>query len=242
MIDNKDLLKLKIPKNSTIVVHASLKNLENDITKYSEITKEILEKFDDVFNPIDIFVPTFTYSFTKNKAFDVANSTSEVGRFSEEVRKYLPARNRSVDPIFSVINYKNDANVYDIDNSEAFGTKSIWSYLENTQHYIFNINLDSPIVATQLHYLEHQHKVPYRFNKFFEGSITDNNRIKSTVNYKYYVRNSDLPNEWDRNKIYTYAKSNNAVKQLQNIKVFNWNKLSNLLSQNLKKNSSFLLK
>ena len=77
--------------------------------------------------------------------------------------------------------------------------------------------------------------MPYRFNKFFEGSITDNNRIKSTVNYKYYVRNSDLPNEWDRNKIYTYAKSNNAVKQLQNIKVFNWNKLSNLLSQNLKK-------
>ena len=60
MIDNEDLLKLKIPKNSTIVVHASLKNLENDITKYSEITKEILEKLDDVFNPIDIFVPTFT--------------------------------------------------------------------------------------------------------------------------------------------------------------------------------------
>ena len=48
MIDNEDLLKLKIPKNSTIVVHASLKNLENDITKYSEITKEILEKLDDV--------------------------------------------------------------------------------------------------------------------------------------------------------------------------------------------------
>ena len=59
-------------------------------------SQEILEKLDDVFNPIDIFVPTFTYSFTKNKAFDVANSTSEVGRFSEEARKYLPARNRSV--------------------------------------------------------------------------------------------------------------------------------------------------
>ena len=48
MIDNEDLLKLKIPKNSTIVVHASLKNLENDTKKYSEITKEILNEIKKV--------------------------------------------------------------------------------------------------------------------------------------------------------------------------------------------------
>ena len=106
-----------------------MKNLENDTKKYSEITKEILEKLDDVFYPVDIFVPTLPIPLQRIKHL-MWLIHSEVGRFSEEVRKIYLQEIEASDPIFSVINYRNDTNVYDIDNSEAFGVKSIWSYLE----------------------------------------------------------------------------------------------------------------
>ena len=49
-----------------------------------------------------IIIPTFTYSFTRTRKFDVLKSKSEIGNFSENYRLIYP-RNRTSHPIFSCI-------------------------------------------------------------------------------------------------------------------------------------------
>ncbi len=48
-----------------------------------------------------LVIPTFTYSLTKNKLFDVNNTKSSIGIFSEYFRN-IPGTVRSSHPIFSM--------------------------------------------------------------------------------------------------------------------------------------------
>ena len=122
-----------------------------------------------------IVVPTFTYSWGENsleRIYDVENSPSKVGAFSEFVRR-KPGFERSIDPMFSIVAGGQKKDFYiDIGNS-SFGKQSVYERLltHNAKLISFGTGLFDP---TFVHYVEqyfHQtiQKLDYRYLKKFDG-------------------------------------------------------------------------
>jgi aminoglycoside N3'-acetyltransferase len=203
---------LDIPKSEHIMIHARLVNLLNispKLLSYKHASIYILDAFSE-FDPLSIVVPSFTYSFTNNLNFSIKNSKSDIGRFSEEVRMLSLSKLRTLDPIFSVIDVKNFGWQKNYWNDEAFGMESIWESWDKCNGIIVNIDLPE-IVSTQIHYIEKNTQVPYRFNKVFCGNVSDMDDKKYKLKYNYYVRDLRHNFVWNRSKIMSLLKDNNAV-------------------------------
>ena len=231
-----------IPKNSTVIVHARVKNLYGQSCSHSQNSLKLLDDIRQTLSPSEIFVPTFTYSFTKTKIFNVRETPAEVGRFSEEIRKHFaPMLIRTVDPIFSIIETEGKYN----NNSEIivsfFGENSVWRYLDNKAHFILNINLNSPIVSTQLHYLEYTQGVPYRYLKKFDGEVTDWWSERCNLSYQYHVRSLSKNPQWNRGKISQCASEKGALIKCGIVRVFDWVRLKKALNKKLLINKNYLI-
>tara|TARA_B100001939_G_C16790032_1_gene550937 strand:+ start:147 stop:890 length:744 start_codon:yes stop_codon:yes gene_type:complete len=235
---------VNIPKNKIIVLHVRLKLLLKNKFNYTKLSKDIISSVTDLFQPKDILVPSFTYSFTNSNFFDVKQSSSEVGRFSEEIRKLSETKKRSCDPIFSLVSINNKLNNLDIDFKSAFGKKSIWDVLSKSGYIILNINLPEPIVTTHIHYLEQKYKVDYRFIKSFKGVVKNHTGIDVKINYEYFVRDLRKNKKWNRYKIYKYLKDNNAIIESKNglVKAFSSKSLDILIGNALMQDKNFLIK
>ena len=232
----------KIPSESKIVLYVKLKGLINDESDYNIQAQSLLNMVRDFLRPSEIYVPTFTYSFTKKNFFDVKNTSSEVGRFSEEIRaNFIALRYRTLDPVFSTIETEKGLFNKQSFNNNSFGPSSIWEHLNNYSHYIININLNLPLVATELHHLEYKIKVPYRYMKKFKGIVSSWNNINEEFEYNYYVRDIDLNPQWNREKLFTACQNNNLVLQSGPIKIFEWTNFSKFLKKKISSDINYLI-
>ena len=93
MINLKKIIDF-IPDSENIFFHAGISPLKK-FNNYKTITLKLLDTLDKK-NLKSLIVPTYTYSFTKEKIFNRKISPSEVGRFSEEVRKICKIHQRSI--------------------------------------------------------------------------------------------------------------------------------------------------
>ena len=154
--------------------------------------------------------------------------------FGLKQKKLIQTNNISINYGSLILKFpeKEEFKEEDINNN-AFGKQSVWSYLNNQQHYVVNINLDSPIIATQLHYLEYENKVQYRYMKYFNGSVQNWDNIKSNVKYGYYVRNIKINPTWNRKKILKICQDQKFVLESGPVKFFEWFKLSKFLKKKL---------
>jgi aminoglycoside 3-N-acetyltransferase len=137
-----------------------------------------------------VIVPSFTYSVNKGKIFNIKNSKSKIGQFSEDFRKfYLPER--SCDPIFSVCAHgKEKKNIKKLSYKNSFGKNSIFDYLYANNVKIICLGCELKVV-TFLHYVEQVLNVPYREFKVFDVKILNekNKMIKTKINF--FCRVSD---------------------------------------------------
>ena len=235
-------IKKKVNPGSKIVLFVRLKVLFDDKSNYKNQTENLLNIFREVLRPSEIYVPTFSYSFTKTNYFNIKTTSSDVGRFSEEIRiMFQKKRYRTFDPVFSLIETENGLFKDRGFNNNAFGAESVWKHLNNQPHYIVNINLDSPIIATQLHYLEYENKVKYRYMKYFNGSVQNWDNFKSNIKYGYYVRNIKINPIWNRKKILKLCQDQKFVLESGPVKFFEWFKLSKFLKKKLSLNPNYLL-
>jgi hypothetical protein len=106
-----------------------------------------VEKFlDELYSPLGILVPAFTYSFTKTGIYDRANTPSEVGRFGEEIRLAFPPAQRTMNPVFSVIDCHSILKSDELSEDTAFGRHSLWNHLNEIGHICVNVNLQVPLI------------------------------------------------------------------------------------------------
>ena len=118
--------KLKIKKNEVIMLHGDaavigqldIKNINHNLKIFFD---QIIDK---VGKEGTILIPTFTYSFIKNKIFNLEKSKSEVGYFSEVFRNRKDTY-RYCHPIFSFSIYGK--KIYNKENYKScFGKKTIF--------------------------------------------------------------------------------------------------------------------
>ena len=191
--------EIDLPKNQILFLHVRLKGLADDVP-YDTLSKKIMGLFEDLYSPKTILVPTFTYTYTKSGIYNKMESPSEVGRFSEEIRKVYGSEYRTNNPVFNVIDTKKYFAKYNLKEETAFGNDSLMHLLHDKGHIVINLNVEK-FISTYLHFLEYHHNVPYRYIKSFPGEVIISPKNTKQVDYKYHVRDLDADTSWDRDMI-----------------------------------------
>lgn len=147
------------------------------------VFETILGAFQDVIGEEGtLIVPTFTYSFAKQQPFDIEETPSTCGMFTEMLRQH-PDAHRSHDPIFSVAALGRDAKGLTMNvSTECFGKDSFWDRFLQADGIICNLNFDAG--STFIHYVERSLNVPYRYDKLFTGIfVRQGHTIKGAAIY-----------------------------------------------------------
>lgn len=142
-----------------------------------------------------ILIPTFTYSFCLNKTFNVCESKSEVGLFSELSRKLI--KKRTSHPIFSFVMIGKEREYTKSSLNTCFGKNSLFDNFKRNNGKIlcFGCGFSS---ITFIHHIEEFSKVNYRKYKIFSGHIKKKDNLKK-INTKYFVRkNKKIKNNFLR--------------------------------------------
>ena len=206
LIENS-LKKCDIKSGDTIMLHgdaavALQMNLENQ-------NRNLKLLFDKIISYLGkngtLIVPTFSYSFTEGKDFDVENTPSKLGIFSEHFRK----RNdviRSKHPMFSVSAIgKHSKSFQNSDIKTCFGKDTAFDLLFNFSGKIVCFGCSFNRI-TFAHFVEEKLKVKYRYQKKFSGWIIKNKK-KEYINTNFFVRDLKVETETELNILKEKLKS-----------------------------------
>lgn len=184
--------KLNIKNNEYLMLHADASFfLQFSKINYEKTINNFLNQLIKYKKNLKILIPAFTYSFCKNKKFNVKKSLSEVGDFSISCQR-IKKLTRSINPIFSfsTYNFKNDLKL--INHNICFGDDSIFDYFRKKRGKIIVLGTSFEKSATFLHHIEELKKVSYRYYKNFSGTIIDEKNKKRNFSIRYYVRKKKL--------------------------------------------------
>lgn len=151
-----------------------------------------------------ILVPTYSYTFGKSRASDLAlfdpkTTRSEIGQFPEYFRKQPEVR-RSLDPMVSVsgIGPACEDLMAELPQT-SYGAGCIFDRLTNTKAKCCNIGL-GPNWTPFLHYADWLAKVPFRYDKLFVGNIMVDDKPRK-MNWVYSVRILSEPSWADGHRL-----------------------------------------
>jgi aminoglycoside 3-N-acetyltransferase len=134
-----------------------------------------------------LVVPTFSYRFCRTGVFDAATTPSEVGLFSEFVRRD-PRSMRSSHPIFSVAAIGPDAAFLCRNLSHSsYGAGSIFERLYVGDAKLLHFDVTIADSCTFAHFPEQAVGVPYRYSKHFHGTATVDGEAEKG-DWELYVR------------------------------------------------------
>lgn len=146
-----------------------------------------------------LVVPAFTYSFGSNEEYDVNNSPSKVGQFSESFRLF-PGVERSKNPMFSVCAFGKLAPLFSASDAlDCFGENSCFGLMHSHNGKLVNLGCD--FMVTFVHYVEQYVGVNYRYFKKFSGYVIGIGKQKSSIDTKYYVRDCSIKSEANLNRL-----------------------------------------
>jgi aminoglycoside 3-N-acetyltransferase len=136
-----------------------------------------------------LIVPAFSYSFTKGETFDVLNSPSTVGTFSEQFRLIHPNK-RSKHPIFSVTAVgRYEREFINSRVTDCFGEHTCFQLVHKLGGKLMNLGCD--LMLTYTHYCEQMFGVSYRYFKEFNGYVIDSEK-KYQLTTQYFVGSRDI--------------------------------------------------
>lgn len=158
----------------------------------------------------NLIVPTFNYDFPKEKIFDVQNTPSQLGKFTEHFRCYW-AKFRTPVPVFSFCS--ND--VMDINKAEImikpFDENSVFARLYEEDGCILYYG-STFSCTTFIHYIEsYFDNLIYRYNKFFYGKVIDAGYARD-ITLCFHVRPGDHYLDYDYARMFSDLKNAGFVK------------------------------
>jgi len=207
--------KLGLKKGDNVFVQSNigLFGYLKDARRKSDYYRIFKEAFFEVIGDEGTLInPTFTYSFCKGENFDVNNTPSTVGAFTELAR-FDDDATRSHDANFSVVAVGKNASFFTQDPDEhSFGENSFWKRFLDNDGIFLTFNLENTFITFR-HYLEKIFNVKYRYDKAFKGKIINGDSVEDKVFY-HYVRDLGNPEYIpDRKKFHKLALQKNLLKK-----------------------------
>lgn len=184
----KSLIKCGIKSGDVIYLHAAVGYLGR--MEGTNSVEEIYESiFDSIMNILGedgvLLLPTYSYSFCKKDEFDLDTTKTSLLGFHEYIRKSKKFGLRSNDPCYSVMAFGKYAKYYTANiSNNSFDNNSVFSRVFEKNAKLVSITHPG---TTFIHYAERELKVPYRFDKEFEGILKVNNQ-KEVKTWKIIVR------------------------------------------------------
>lgn len=158
---------------------------------------------------LTLAIPTFTFSFTKTGVFDPLQTASEVGMLGDWTQELNDAQ-RTHHPLysFSVLG-DHSQRLLDASHASCFGKNSIFDFFDKNDTAIMMFGCDWSY-CTQFHYYEEVMKVPYRYQKKFQGKLIFHNQEKQICT-EMFVRDLKLNIHNDFTKIEQRLRSSGHV-------------------------------
>lgn len=180
--------KVNVPHGRPLLVHARLRHLHRRTgIGYGELTDNLLQCLLDC-NPSHLLVPAYTiYSFYLSRIFHREYSHSEVGRFSEELRRR--GFKRTFDPMYSMLDITNSLP-NDLNYKRTFGRQSVCDFLCRNDGIVINVDMPG-FYSTPVHAVELEHRVPYRHVMELSGHMQKENDGWQQISYTTYIRAVD---------------------------------------------------
>lgn len=157
--------------------------------------KQILGLLLDAFKELKVktlLVPTFTYSFSNYKDYDVTASRTTMGALNEYMRKQ-PDAVRSIDPQMSFAVLGENKELVKNIGKDCIGKDSTFDKLHHTpdaKFLFFGTRIEQ--CFTHQHYVEKVLNVPYRYDMEFTGTIKDIDGKSYTDTYRLFVKYRDV--------------------------------------------------
>ena len=181
---SKLLEELGLLKGDIVLVHsnvATLGKVEKGLEGIFLAIREVIG------NNGTLVVPTFTFSFCREKVFNLKKSKSENGVFTEYIRK-LPGSIRSPHGITSFAAIGQEAiPMMSMRDKTSYGPGSVPGNLRRADGKVLQIGV--PVIS-HTHYVERLVGVEYRYDKDFEGTIR-NGSTEFEETCSLYVRRRD---------------------------------------------------
>jgi aminoglycoside 3-N-acetyltransferase len=170
-----------------LFIHSELSfGIPNPALSRKSVLEQVVEVIRELGVPT-VCVPTFTFSFCNGNDYDVANSRSKMGALNEYIRQ-IPGSVRSVDPLMSVAAFGRDLSVVQDIGHHSIGVGSTFDMLHARPgaRFLF-LGARPSQCMTYTHYVEERFGVPYRYNRDFTGTISDQRGSRQDT-YTLFVR------------------------------------------------------
>lgn len=165
--------KVKADDCDVLLIHTDLTfGLPNREWKRKELVEILYDAITELGVNTLVF-PTFTFSYGNREDFDVRNSKCKMGMLNEYARQ-RPDAIRSLDPLMSVCVIGEHKELALVSGNKSLGEGSFFDrfhQIENARILFFGSQLGQ--CHTHMHYVEEHLRVPYRYDKKFEGHIID---------------------------------------------------------------------
>ncbi|MFN0075073.1 MAG: DUF4910 domain-containing protein [Prosthecobacter sp.] len=182
------LRQVGVQEGVTILVHMSLGRLgySDRGRTMSDSCAVLHEALREAVGPQGtILVPVYTYSVGRREVFDLKDTPSTTGEFTEFFRKQ-PGAVRSADPMLSMAGTGPQAEKL-LTNlpRTCYGHGSVYDRLYEADARIVTVGLGL-YWATYRHYIEEHCHVPFRFPKLFTGFIRESGKERKET-WTYYA-------------------------------------------------------
>lgn len=229
----------------TVFLHCNLGYFGNLLGANS--AKELCDRFLSAFLEVigdkgTLIVPTFTYSFCKGEIFDVINTQSVCGIFTEYIRT-MKGASRSLDANFSVSGYgKRIEELTKNMPNESFGKGSFWERFYMSNGKIMCMNFDCG--STFVHFVEQHNQVEYRYKKAFNGIVKDGEKRYHDY-FVHFVYDKEKAEDGPNFQTLDYLCKQNhicrtAILGKGSIHLMNVEEYYNCITSNLEKQPRFL--
>ena len=215
MFSKKDIFvslkKIGLKPGDNILVKSDLRYL-GEYEDQNSLCKDLFDALSKIINlnKGTIIVSTAsTYLCNTNRIFDLKNTKSERGIFSNYVLG-LKKSVRSVHPFLSHTAVGKHAKYVCSKNTKhAYGPNTPKDRMLNINTKYVSIGLPPRLTCSYIHHVEMMMGVPYRYTKEFKSKIKIRNKIKNDL-YYIYVCYSNMNLERDfQKKLFEYCKVNN---------------------------------
>jgi len=174
-----------IKKGDTIMVHSDIGSFGKLGTLDREfLLQSLVKSLKNTIGPDGtIIMPTFTYSFNKHEPYDIKNTKSTVGTLTEYFRKQKDV-SRTAHPTHSAAIWgKHKKELLNIGKG-TFDKSSIFGKFHQMNGKFVSFGVPLHMSCTFIHYIEHIHKVPYRYIKKIKGKIiTGNKKYEEEISF-----------------------------------------------------------
>jgi len=157
----------------------------DNVQRFSKLNL-ILNHIQD--NGGSIAVPAYSYTYTKNKIYNVRDTPSDLDEASEFLRVNNKGK-RTADANFSYILFGDGFSNkhFSVSDYSSFGEDSLIDEVYNKDGYLGAVG-GALEYLTEIHYLERKLNVSYRFDKFFKGSSVNTNGKVVNNQITYFCR------------------------------------------------------